>query len=119
MEDRLVASTAEGYLAYCDGQEEAEHRFRRGRSGFAKNRRRKRLAVASEGAPDRQLHTPWRPQNRKERARGPGRKTMKLKIKLLKGGDFEMEIDAAKKVRHRTPLARLSVSSCCSLLPGH
>ena len=33
MEDRLVASTAEGYLAYCDGQEEAEHRFRRGRSG--------------------------------------------------------------------------------------
>ncbi len=49
----------------------------------------------------------------------PAAKTMKLKIKLLKGGDFEMEIDAAKKVRHRTPLARLSVSSCCSLLPGH
>ena len=57
----------------------------------------------------------------KPEADGPlsGRKTMKLKIKLLKGGDFEMEIDAAKKVRHRTPLARLSVSSCCSLLPGH
>ena len=48
-------------------------------------------------------------------------KTMKLKVKLLKnswgtlGGDFEMEIDATKKVRHPERRTRLTVSSCCSL----
>ena len=49
-----------------------------------------------------------------------GRKTMKLKIKLLKGGDFEMEIDAAKKVRHPERRSHASPSrAAAALLPGH
>ena len=45
---------------------------------------------------------------------------MKLKIKLLKGGDFEMEIDAAKKVRHPERRSHASPSrAAAALLPGH
>ena len=44
-----------------------------------------------------------------------GRKTMKLKIKLLKGGDFEMEIDAAKKVRHPERRSHASPSRAAAL----
>ena len=63
-------------------------------------------------------HTPWRPQ--KPKRSWSGRKTMKLKIKLLKGGDFEMEIDAAKKVRHPERRSHASPSrAAAALLPGH
>ena len=63
-------------------------------------------------------HTPWRPQ--KPKRPWSGRKTMKLKITLLKGGDFEMEIDAAKKVRHPERRSHASPSrAAAALLPGH
>ena len=38
---------------------------------------------------------------------GDSRETMKLKVKLLKGGDFEVEINAAKRVRLRLRLELL------------
>ena len=122
MEDRLVASTAEGYLAYCDGQgvprrrstasEEVEAGSPRIEGAKGSLSRRKARLIDScipLGAHKTEGEGPWtRPQNdeaQDQAAQGRG----------LRDGDRRRQ----KGAPPRTPLARLSVSSCCSLLPGH